>query len=42
MLLVFLMLMMRRHELDGGNLNQYRRHRRKICGAVWLEGSPKV
>ncbi len=42
MLLVFLMLMMRRHELGGGNLDKIDGTAEKFCGAVWLKGSPEV
>ncbi|CQD06032.1 hypothetical protein BN000_01192 [Mycobacterium europaeum] len=42
MLLVFLMLMMRRHDLGGGKLHKIDGTAETICGAVWVGGSPEV
>lgn len=43
MLLVFLMLMMRRHELGRGESGtKIGGTAERICGAAWLEVPPKV
>lgn len=43
MLRVFLMLMMRRHDLRRvESATKFDGTAEEICGAVWLEGSPEV